>query len=179
MKALFPVLAGRSRFKEVGAFSLIEVVMSLGVVTFCLIPLLGMMPVGFRLVKDANERAAAANAITFIASSLRNATSANNADFSGKFGNTADAITYTLGGASKVNNEAWSSLSLDGLPSKSSNEGRIKAYVEIKKTPTLSTPGQALVSVAWPAVAKPVFSNGKWSRAQGSLTVAIQFMPNL
>jgi uncharacterized protein (TIGR02598 family) len=39
--------------KRQAAFSLIEVVMALGISTFCLVALLGLMPVGLQTVRDA------------------------------------------------------------------------------------------------------------------------------
>lgn len=42
-----------SHSKRQAAFSLIEVVMALGIAAFCLVALLGLMPVGLKTIRDA------------------------------------------------------------------------------------------------------------------------------
>ena len=59
------------------AFSLVEVTIAVGIVSFCLIAVLGLLPTGLKAVKNANEQAAAANALNAIADTLRTATSTN------------------------------------------------------------------------------------------------------
>jgi hypothetical protein len=58
---------------------------------------------------------------------------------------------------------------------------RLSARLEILQTPSvdLATPGRALITVAWPAVVNPQWDSntGQWSRAEGSVTTAIQFSP--
>lgn len=160
------------------AFSLVEVTLALGIVSFALIAVLGLLPVGLKSVKNANEQAGAANVLNAIADCLRNASSTNGVNFSGRFAD--QNVSYTLGGATPA--IVWPNLTLEGAQEDASGNPpkRLSARLEILQTPVnVSTPGRAVLSVAWSAQAGPTWdaSANKWSKADGSITSGIQFLP--
>lgn len=159
-----------------GAFSLIEVVLAIGIVVFAMIPLLAMLPVGLKSVSNANEQAAAANILARISNALRNASSTDGIAYTGMFAGTE--FRYVVGG--NAVNFDWPDLNMDAYRA-GEEAKRLSARLEILQTPSAdpATPGRALISVAWPAVANPQWNPGtrQWSKAEGSLTTAIQFSP--
>lgn len=157
-----------------GGFSLIEVTIAIGIVTFCLIAILGLLPTGLKAVKNANEEAGAANVLNAIASSLRNANSTNGINYSASF--AGQPITYTVGGGTVSN--AWPNLTLEGTTN--ATWKRLSAILLITPpSDNMATNGRATISVAWSAAANPQWnpSSNSWSRAEGFLTSGIQFRP--
>jgi type II secretory pathway pseudopilin PulG len=157
------------------AFSLVEVTMSLGIVSFALIAVLGLLPVGLRSVKNANEQAGAANVLNAIADSLRTAGSTDSVLYTNHF--SGQTIQYSMGGASLTN--TWTNLKLDGSQETAADPKRISAVANITPPASPMTPGYAVISVAWPAQAGPSWNadTQTWTKAEGSLTVGIQFLP--
>jgi len=62
------------RSKFIGAFSLIEIVIALGIVSFCVIPLLGLMTSGLQASKNSQQDTVLALAAKYILSDLRGQT---------------------------------------------------------------------------------------------------------
>ena len=60
------------------AFSLIELTVTIGIAAFCLIAVLGLMPVGMRTNRNATSQTAATNIIAAVISDLRATPKANN-----------------------------------------------------------------------------------------------------
>jgi uncharacterized protein (TIGR02598 family) len=56
---------------EAAAFSLVEIVLALGVAAFCLIAVFGLMPVGTQTNRNATSQTAATNIIATIVADLR------------------------------------------------------------------------------------------------------------
>ena len=171
--------------KKIAAFSLIEVILAIGIASFTLIPIFGLLPLGLQSVKAANDESAAANTITLLASAIRGAASNNQLEYVADYGGTAMAISYKLGGAKVlVDPDALKNLGSDGLPS--STDALLNAQVEIFPPKTASELGTARISVAWPAVSakyKPANAQndasitGTWSNAQGYVSSVIRFLP--
>lgn len=160
------------------AFSLVEVTLALGIVSFALVAVIGLLPVGLKSIKNANEQAGAANVLNAIAESLRTASSTNGSNFSGRFADKN--IQYVVGGSSS--DVVWINLTLEGAPEDASGNPpkRLSARLGILQPPaSVSTPGRAVVSVAWSAQANPTWdpAASKWSNADGSITSGIQFLP--
>lgn len=158
------------------AFSLVEVTLALGIVSFALIAVLGLLPVGLRSVKNANEQAGAANVLNAIADSLRSASSTNSLLYTNSF--SGQTIQYSVGGASQTN--TWTNLKLDGSQETAAEPKRISAVLNnIKPPANLTTPGRAVISVAWSAQANPTWnaSAQTWTKHDGSITAGIQFLP--
>lgn len=154
------------------AFSLVEVTLALGLIAFCLLGLVGLLPVGLKEVSNSRAESAAANAVDLIADALRNGTLTSSGMYvaSGSYSN----ISWAPGGAEVP---VPMDLTLSGMPSSGSAETRLVARVEV--TPPSSdftTPGEARVSVAWPASA--VWSGDAWTKSDGSISTGIQFIPH-
>jgi len=160
------------------AFSLIEVTLAIGIVSFALLAVVGLLPVGLRSVKNANEQAAAANVMNAIADALRTASSTDLATFTNSF--AGQTISYiTNGSATSV---TWTNLTLDGSVETAASPKRLSAVLIITPPTSLSAPGRATVSVAWSAQANPTWNpspSNTWTKSEGSLTSGIQFLPKL
>jgi len=173
--AVAPIPNPQSPIANVSAFSLVEVTLAIGIVSFALIAVLGLLPVGLKSVKNANEQAGAANVLNAIAESVRSATSTNSVNFTGQFG--TNPVGFSVGGS--ATNVNWSNLKLDGSTESTNDAKRISAVVNIFPPANLTTNGRAVISVAWPSQANPVWNatTQTWSKAEGSITTGIQFLP--
>lgn len=163
------------RFCTLSAFSLVEVALAMGIATFAILAVVGLLPVGLRSVKNAGEQAGAASVAATFAESLRTATSSNSIDFTGTF--AGQAFVYTIGGG--VSTNRLPSLTIEGATTTNALEGRLSAVVFITPPPNAITPGRAVVSVAWPAASSPLWNNAtqKWTQSEGSVTSGMQFLP--
>jgi Tfp pilus assembly protein PilV len=151
------------------AFSLVEVVMALGIVSVALLAVIGMLPVGLRSVKNANELAGASLVMNRLADAVREADSANGVDFTNSVAGTN--IAYRIGGPAVTN--PFAGLSLEGA----TNGGRLNAVLVITPPASATTPGRAFVSVGWPSAAEWQSGSTNWKNAEGSVTTALQFLP--
>ena len=153
------------------AFTLVEVAISIGILSFCVIAVVGLLPVGLKSVQNANEQAAASQVLGSIANSLRNPTGGNGTY---TFSYAGRSASFALGGAS--NSLAWPDLTLEG--NANANYRRLKAQLDFVPPANSSSTGTATISVAWPAASEPVWNsqNRTWSRAEGSVTSGIVFI---
>ena len=176
-------------------FSLTEVVIALGVVTFSLLAIVGMLPVGLQAVKNANEQAAAAEVLQRIAEALRRAPAVSPATAAASTYQTVFAqksIAYTLG-ATGAQTILWKDLSLDGEPASQGSPARLQAILQITASPDVSlqpasgalpprflaTPGRAIISIAWGANPQLRWAEAeqKWENAEGQISLPILFFP--
>lgn len=157
------------------AFSLVEVTLALGIISFALIAVLGLLPVGLRSVKNANDQAGAANVLNAIAGCVRSASSTNSVDYTNTF--SGQSITFSVGGAAVTKN--WNNLKLDGSLETASDPKRISAIAIITPPANATTTGRGVISVAWSAQANPIWDAGNqtWTKADGSITSGMQFLP--
>ena len=159
------------------AFSLVEVTLALGIASFALMAVLGLLPVGLKSVKNANEQAGAANVLNAIAECLRTATSTNSVDFSNTF--AGQSIQYSVVPGASTTNVSWTNLTLQGSTETSQSPKRLSAVLSISPPGILTTPGHATVTVAWSAQANPTWNAAtqKWTKADGTITSGLQFLP--
>lgn len=73
------------------AFSLVEVSIALGIVSFCLVALIGLLPAGINNNRSSNEETAAVNLLTAVVSDLRS--TAKTAAASPRFGISTTSST--------------------------------------------------------------------------------------
>jgi type II secretory pathway pseudopilin PulG len=150
------------------AFSLVEVTLAIGIVSFALLAVVGLLPVGLKTVKNANEQAGAANAINALARAMRDATPAGS------------SILIAFAGATNSVTEnstlLWTNLTLEGT--QDSANRRLSARLDLLALPTSTNAGRGVVSVAWSAMGNPQWlSNSQtWTNAEGSLTSGVQFL---
>ena len=154
-------------------FSLIEVVIAIGIVSFSILAVVGLLPTGLKTVKNANEQAGAANVLNAIAESLRQASSADGFTFSNAF--AGQSIQYSIGAS--PTNTTWTNLTLEGVTN--AQFSRIEAQLSITPPSNSVSPGQATISVAWSANPNLSWnpSSNNWAHADGSITTGIQFLP--
>jgi type II secretory pathway pseudopilin PulG len=171
-----PFANRKSEIGNLRAFSLVEVTLALGIVSFALIAVLGLLPVGLKTVKNANEQAGAANVLNAIADGLRRAASTNSVDFSNSF--AGQVIQYSIAGGTAPDVK-WTDLTLEGLAETEHSPKRLSAVLNITPPGSLAIPGRATVSVAWSAQASPGWdaNTQKWTKADGAITSGIQFLP--
>ena len=160
------------RVRHRSGFSLVEVVLAIGIVAFCLIAVFGLLPTGLKSVKEANNEAGAANVMNLIADGLRNAVTTNGGtNFSFSYG--GQTVTYAVGGSRAT--VTWNNLALEG--SINSPIPRFSACLSLTPPVNLVTPGSALITVAWPPTATWVPASTNWTGAAGSITTGILFIP--
>lgn len=156
------------------AFSLVEVTITIGILAFCLLSLVGLMPVGLSTVKNAREQAAAANCVNFLATAIRKASpDASGTNFTA-LGEFSDSLVWSVGGRS--NEVTLSTLSLGGRPAANLGDQRLTAHIEIQPPTSLAAAGTARISVAWPGTAVWTTNSG-WKNAQGSVSSWLVFLP--
>ena len=59
------------QFRRPAGFTLVEIVIALGVATFCLIAILGLLPVGVQTTRDATSETAANSVLASVIADLR------------------------------------------------------------------------------------------------------------
>jgi len=159
-----------------GGFSLIEVVVAIGVVSYAVFGVLGLLPVGIKGFQNATCEAAGSDVLSSLSVALRSAQTTNGTNFDWSFNGTASS--YTLGGSKTTN--SWSTLSLEGVSS-SAFYRQLSAVCIVTPPTSPYGEGSAILSVAWPSSANPAFNGTTltWSRSQGSLTLPIRFVPRM
>lgn len=152
-------------------FSLVEVTITIGIAAFCLLSVVGLLPLGLGTLKSAQDKTAAALALNQISQAIRSASEDSSGAFSG-----AGAYSNLSWPDGSVTVLDLTNLSLSGLPAARSIDQRLAARVKIDLSNTSAT-GAALISVAWPAGAKWNEAGGRWDNAQGSLNAWVVFTP--
>lgn len=157
-------------------FSLAEVTIALGLVAFCLIALVGLLPVGLDLVRDSAEEAATVNCMEQIVESLREASPEQGTPGTYRAaGAYSESLEWTLGGP-RVEVDL-NRLAPGGFPEATSQGPFYKARIEIIPPPNLTSTGAALVAIAWPAEARWDPTKKAWINAQGSVSTWVVFVP--
>lgn len=67
-----------SAFRSSSAFSLVEVVLALGIAAFCLVAMLGLLPTGLKSAKNTTDQTAAASLLDNVALDLRSTPAGSN-----------------------------------------------------------------------------------------------------
>lgn len=164
--------------KRCAGFSLVEVALALGLVSFCLLALVGLLPMGLGTIKTSTNEAAAINCLEQIAGSIRGSTvQASGTDdhhyqASGAYKNLA----WSLGGTEF--SATLSNLSASGFPDSDTSEQRFTAHIQIKPPADAFSTGTASISVAWPVQATWNSTKSDWQNAQGAVHTWLVFSPN-
>ncbi len=124
------------------AFSLVELVLALGVLAFCLIAVFGLMPVGMQTNRNATSQTAATNIIGGIVADLRTTPAA--ATTSPQF-----AITFGTDKTLYFDASAQPSTSL-------TSDSRYRLNITWNSAPTGLH--YAALKVTWPAAADPAIT---------------------
>ena len=122
------------------AFSLVEVTLALGVAAFCLIAVVGLVPVGVQTNRNATSQTAATNILSGVVSDLR--ASPPGQGFSAKY-----HISRAKG--------TFMTLYFDGQGQSTTSLGpnsRYRLYVKIANNPAgVVYPNYVWLKVSWPA----------------------------
>lgn len=153
--------------RRADGFSLIEIAVAIGIISFSLMSLVGLLPVGLNSMKTAQEQAGGANCLAQIANSIRTATMTSG----------SCQVVGPYSGLSWSEPNTLTNISLGGTPTATLFDQRLAAHVEIKVQPTASSPGEAFISVAWPNRAAWNAGTNNWSNAQGSISTWLIFSP--
>jgi uncharacterized protein (TIGR02598 family) len=154
------------------AFSLVEVVFALGLVSFCLLVLLALLPAGLTTAKNAREQTAAASLAEEISTGIRNASTNSSGNYT--VAGVCTNLTWTLGGSAVSTN---CNFTLGGAVPTTTTGSQLQAQVVVTPPATASSSGTALISVAWPQTAQWYTSTSSWSNAVGSVDSWIIFVP--
>lgn len=135
---------------NVGAFSLVEVTLALGVAAFCLLAVFGLVPVGVQTNRNATSQTAAANIMAAVVADLRATPKANTT--SAQFGITFGTNT---------------TLYFDGSGQFATSAGANSRY-QLNVTWNVANPTAACsaalpcadLKVTWPAAATPANASG-------------------
>ena len=137
--------------RSVEGFSLVEVVIAIGVASFCLIAVLGLLPVGMKANKDSSNQTTAAGLAMAIASDLK-ATPATTPAIS------TNSTTYRLSippaGSAATTSTLY--LSEDGSTNASASDFKSSYRATVTITPPasgLKSATAARILVTWPATA--------------------------
>jgi type II secretory pathway pseudopilin PulG len=141
------ILRQRRDFRRTEAFSLVEVVVALGICTFVLVGIMGLFMAGMRVNRDSEDEIQAANLASLIISSCRAAP----LSVSGNFAVPASALTNAF--ATAYNNNY---VTLDGTLT---NAPGSAAYSITCRSGTNTVTGpniaQVYLMLGWPIQANP------------------------
>jgi uncharacterized protein (TIGR02598 family) len=151
--------------KEPSAFTLVEVVIALGIAAGCMFALQGLIPSSLKVAANATDQTAATTMLSSIAQDLRNTPSGSNS--SPGFGIPMPDLNST--------NSTWLTstnfyLAEDGLGVLSPTQARYGASVTLSNAAaaTVTSLTSARIKVYWPATVTP-------DKAQGSVESVTYF----
>ncbi|PTY02547.1 hypothetical protein DB346_08340 [Verrucomicrobia bacterium LW23] len=151
-----------------------EVTLALGLVTFCLLLLMGLMLSGLNSMKASRDEVAAVSCLEQISDAIRSGIPTGTSTYQG--GGPYGALTWTIGGAPVTYD--LTNLSAGGYPTLTEADQIYAARVEITPPPDGRSPGRAMISVAWPRKSATWNSGtSSWENAQGSTGMWVYFLP--
>ena len=133
-----------------GAFSLVEVTLAIGIAAFCLLAVLGLMPVGLKSQQTAVEQTKANAIVSQIAADLSAAARLPPGQVSkqfkihGRWNSTPDRLYFTN----------------EGIQTGTTNQGSVPTDAVLRATisyiaPPVATTSLADIKVTWPAQVDP------------------------
>lgn len=153
------------RFPGYG-FSLVEVTISLGIISFCILSIFALLPVGMTTIQDSKDRRNAVEVMNGLAGEFLTAegdSSAPSYRLSGSLSN----ISWQIGGG--VVTESFAQI-VDNPQTE-----ELKVWLEIAPPVDKWSCGAARISVAWPASA--LRAGSAWEGAKGSVHTIVYFNP--
>lgn len=139
----------RSPLDQAG-FSLVEVVIAIGVASFCLVVMLGLIPAGLNTNKDSSGETAAANIVRNISSDLR---------ATAKTSTTTSLYSISFpSGSTPITNTFYFDESASTNSSNSPNSKYRATVVLTSNSPTITV----WIGITWPAAASPSAAPGRY-----------------
>jgi len=160
------------------SFSLVEIVIALGVIALVISGIMGLIPASLKAFRNSNEQSGGANLLNALADSVRGAETADGINFSWIYNGVTNI--YVISGPTVTSRwEGSNSLTVQGLGTPTLLDKQLLAVVVVTPPSTLQKEGSALISVAWPASSGALWnsSSQQWSHADGSATIGIRFLP--
>lgn len=146
------------------AFSLVEVTLALGIISFALVAVMGLIPTGLNTQRQAVDQSFGVQGLNDVAQALQGVYISTNG--STNFPAPLESLSFAAGTASLTIYE-------DGSLTNTSSPPRAQVFID-KKTPIGNTL-PVFVSVAWPQTAT---HNGTgWSDARGSASTFLYLTP--
>jgi len=147
----------------------VEVAIALGIAAFCLLTVMGLLPVGLDSIRKSRDEDGAARCLEQITQALRTATLTANGQCQASGSYSLLVWTPEDGLVSTLEN-----LSVEGAPEATLADQRLTARVEIAPAAGEAV-NQAFVTVAWPNHATWDASSAIWKNAQGSISTWVVF----
>ncbi len=174
----------RSRFTPYG-FSLTEVVIAIGILSFCVIAIVGLMPAGLRVTEQGVEEGRAMQTLASLSTSLRSATSSDGTNFTAAKPFTN--LSWRVGG-SRENTTFF--FTENASVSTSSSDSRQLVFISLVPPTNGLATGTAYAGVAWPGAGTKV---SNWTapgatadaaspsigNQRGYVSTTVIFTPNL
>lgn len=159
-------------------FSLIEVLIALGIVAFMVGSVVCLLPSGLKVIQDNGERSAASNLANSLCAAVRAARTSDGTNFTWSYG--GQSYAFSLGGGAVTN--TMPPLNIQGLPVTASTDTQPKLAAVLVVTPPADSFSEgAVIAIAWPSTANCSWSGNlpSWSRAAGSVSVGMRFVPKI
>ncbi len=132
-------------------FSLTEVVIAIGILSFCLIAIVGLMPAGLKVTEQGVEEGRAMQTLAALSTSLRSATSSDGTNFTAARPFTN--LSWRVGG-SRENTTFF--FTEDAVVSSSSSDSRQLVFISLVPPSNGLATGTAYAGVAWPGAGAKV-----------------------
>ena len=149
------------------AFSLIEVTLALGIVSFALVAVMGLLPTGLNTQRQSVNQSFGVQGLNDVAQALQGIYVSTNG--------TTTNFPAPLESLSVAAGTKTLTLYEDGSLTNTSSAPRAKVFID-KKTPIGNTL-PVFVSVAWPQTATRSDTDTNWSNAQGSASTFLYLTP--
>ncbi|MES2308835.1 MAG: hypothetical protein V4507_08250 [Verrucomicrobiota bacterium] len=136
-------------------FSLVEVILSIGIVSFSILMIMGLMSVGMEGNHDSYEEAFAVQTLKSISLAIQQATHSESDAASytalAPFNQKEDGgeLQWKVGKVEVQEKMIW--IGYDGLPTQDQQSARLVTFVRITAPSDFLSLGKATVTVAWPA----------------------------
>ncbi len=176
------------------AFSLVEVTLALGIVSFALLAILGLLPVGLKSAQDSSEQARATDILNLAATGVQGqyylgTTAGNNNYAFANFISDNDPVAVAGDNAApwplhtkyfvgqSVNDVKYNILEDLSIRKKTDNSApRYQLYMKVSPPADSTSPVKVYLSVAWPGTATYAAATG-WGKQQGYVETTISANP--
>lgn len=155
----------KSRFRLRSAFSLVEVTLALGICSFCLISLVGLLPAGIGAINNSSREAKATSIATALLADLQASATTTVDSTTGVTTVTLPASSHLYAFPCSANVNTWNFIPMSSAQESwttTNDNGQFRVVVTKSQQNTASPIGFT-VKVSWPGVANAV--------TQGSVTV--------
>lgn len=156
-------------------FNLVELTVSIAVVSVSLTLLLGLLPAGSTMIHNAQRQAEASRLLKQISTGLQAAALQDDGSYHVLGLHEMGEISWYVGDAEHPARSGW--LNVSGLPTAADDTQADFVYrLEIHPPVDAWTSGRAVLRIAWPATSQWNDEQG-WTRSQGNVRSLILFRP--